>query len=131
MKLVYTKEIIITEKHLDYNNHVNNVQYVHWVEEMAEEHWNLVKHLTPYKDDFWVMYDHHIHYRKQVFLGDSLLIKTFPLPPEGLKQPRKVEFYCNGELMVDSKTLWIMCDHETKKVKKLSENWLNELEAKL
>lgn len=41
MNLVYEKQIKITEEHIDQNNHVNNVQYVHWVEEIAAEHWNL------------------------------------------------------------------------------------------
>ncbi len=39
MKHVHIKEILITKEHLDQMNHVNNVQYVHWVEEMAKEHW--------------------------------------------------------------------------------------------
>ena len=47
-EIVHTKEITVTEKDLDDNRHVNNVQYVHWMEEIAREHWELVKHKTPY-----------------------------------------------------------------------------------
>ena len=36
MNLVHIKEIVVNDEHLDQNNHVNNVQYVHWVEEMAK-----------------------------------------------------------------------------------------------
>ena len=43
MKLVHIKEIVVNDEHLDQNNHVNNVQYVHWVEEMAKEHWDILK----------------------------------------------------------------------------------------
>ena len=42
MNLVHIKEIVVNDKHLDQNNHVNNVQYVHWVEEMAKEHWDIL-----------------------------------------------------------------------------------------
>ncbi|MFN3271907.1 MAG: hypothetical protein ACK40Y_05045 [Cloacibacterium caeni] len=28
--------MVVSDEHLDQNNHVNNVQYVHWVEEMAK-----------------------------------------------------------------------------------------------
>ena len=62
MKLVHTKEIVVSDEHLDELNHVNNVQFVHWVEEMAKEHWELLKHQTTYAEDFWVMHDHHIQY---------------------------------------------------------------------
>lgn len=122
--IVYTKEIVVGPEHLDQNQHVNNVQYVKWVEEMASEHWEKVKHLTKYKNDYWVMYDHHIQYRKQVFLGDILLMKTYPLEPEGIKQPRKVEFYKNGELVVDSRTLWILCNYLTHRVVRIESDWL-------
>ncbi|HEX7870962.1 MAG TPA: hypothetical protein VF455_12705 [Chryseobacterium sp.] len=32
MGLIFEKQILITEEHIDSNNHVNNVQYVKWVE---------------------------------------------------------------------------------------------------
>ena len=33
MSLIFEKQIKITEQYIDANNHVNNVQYVKWVEE--------------------------------------------------------------------------------------------------
>ena len=129
--IIYTKEITITEEHLDKNQHVNNVQYVHWVEEIATEHWEFLKYKTEYSKDYWVLMDHHIQYKKQIFLDDILVIKTYPLPPIGIKQPRKVEFYCNDELVVDSKTLWILFDSETQKIKRIDNNWLKTLQDKI
>lgn len=131
MKLIHVKEIKVTQEHLDKNNHVNNVQYVHWVEEVASEHWDLLKDKTEYKNDFWVLYDHHIQYKKQIFLNDIITVKTYPEQPEGMKQPRKVEFYCNNQLMVESRTLWVMFDHNTHKIKRLTSNWINDLSEKL
>ncbi|MDG4651105.1 acyl-CoA thioesterase [Chryseobacterium arthrosphaerae] len=127
MNLMYEKQIKVTEEHIDGNNHVNNVQYVHWVEEAAAEHWELLKHKTEYADDAWMLLDHHIQYKKQVYLNDIITVRTYPMPPEGAKQPRKVEFYCNDELVVDSSTLWILFDPETKKLKRLESNWLEKL----
>lgn len=128
MSLIYQKEIKVTEEHIDQNNHVNNVQYVHWVEEIAVEHWNFVKHKTEYPKDIWMLLDHHIQYKKQVYLGDTITVKTYPKVPEGAKQPRKVEFYCNDQLVVDSLTLWILIDMETHKIKRLEDNWLDKLD---
>ncbi|CAM2893988.1 acyl-CoA thioesterase [Chryseobacterium flavum] len=127
MDLVYQKEIRVTEEHIDQNGHVNNVQYVHWVEEIAAEHWNLLKQRTEYINDAWMLLDHHIQYKKQAYLNDSITVKTYPGFPEGAKQPRKVEFYCNNELLVDSSTLWVLFDPGTKKIKRLGSNWLENL----
>lgn len=90
MSLIYEKQIQVTEEHIDANHHVNNVQYVKWVEEIAAEHWDLVKHKTQNPDDIWMLLDHHIQYKKQVYLGDVLTVKTYPKTPEGIRQPRKV-----------------------------------------
>ncbi|WP_126652095.1 acyl-CoA thioesterase [Chryseobacterium aureum] len=124
MNLMYEKQIQVTEKHIDLNNHVNNVQYVHWVEEIAAEHWDILKQQTEYADDVWMLLDHHIRYKKQVYLNDIITVRTYPISPEGAKQPRKVEFYCNDQLVVDSSTLWVLFDPETKKIKRLESDWL-------
>lgn len=74
-----------------------------------------------------MLLDHHIQYKKQVYLGDLITVKTYPKPPEGIRQPRKVEFYCNDVLVVDSLTLWVFIDKKTQKIKRLDENWLSLL----
>ena len=127
MSLIFEKQIKITEEYIDLNNHVNNVQYVKWVEDIAAEHWDSVKHKLDFPDDIWMLLDHHIQYKKQVYLGDLITVKTYPKPPEGIRQPRKVEFYCNDVLVVDSLTLWVFIDKKTQKIKRLDENWLSLL----
>ena len=124
MNLIHSKIIEVGEEHLDQFNHVNNVQYVHWVEQIAKEHWEIVKNKTSYPNDFWVMADHHIQYKKQVYRGDILKVVTYPENPEGIRQPRKVEFYRGDELVVDSWTLWVLIDSESHKIKRIAENWL-------
>lgn len=131
MALTYSKTFRITEEHLDRNQHVNNVQYVHWVEEAAGEHWELVKDKTDYTDDYWVLVDHHIQYKKQVFLGDEMTVKTYPENPAGLKQPRKVEFYVGGELVVDSRTIWVLFEGENQRIRRIDADWLEKLEKNL
>jgi acyl-CoA thioester hydrolase len=38
----YKKTIIVLPEHLDDINHVNNVVYVQWMQDIAGEHWNSV-----------------------------------------------------------------------------------------
>lgn len=125
---IHEKKIKVTEEHIDRLKHVNNAQYVKWVEIMAEEHWNKLKLKTSYPDDYWVMAEHHLYYHKQVFLDEILLAKTYPMEPEGLKQPRMVEFYRDDELVVKSKTYWILIDHKTHRIKRLNRSDLTFLD---
>jgi acyl-CoA thioester hydrolase len=127
MSLVYKQQLLIEARHIDVNNHVNNVQYVQWVQDIAEAHWNELKTLTPYQHDYWFLMDHFIQYKKQVFLGDTITIETYPETPIGLKQPRTVNFYCNNELVAISKTHWLLIDKDTKKMKRIETNWLDGL----
>ena len=123
-EISHSKPITVDESHLDYNRHVNNVQFVKWMEEIATEHWENLKHQSPYAEYAWVLVDHHIQYKKQVFLNEILTVKTYPQQPEGLRQPRKVEFYRNGELVVDSRTLWVLYDANANRVVKIAPDWL-------
>lgn len=123
----HEKKIKITEAYLDENKHVNNVQYVHWVEMMATEHWEILKDKTIYADGVWFLVDHHIQYKKQLYEGDTVLMKTYPLKPDGIRQPRKVEFYKNGELVADSLTQWILIDPKTEKIIRIKPDWLDFL----
>ncbi len=125
--LIYEKEILITPEFIDQNNHVNNVQFVHWVEMMAAEHWDLLKHKSKYAKNVWFLMDHHIQYKKQVYLGETLLMRTYPENPEGIRQPRKVEFYKEGQLVVDSRTKWIMIEPDNGKIIRIESDWLETL----
>lgn len=125
--LYFEKSIEITPEYLDQNQHVNNVQYVKWVEWIATEHWDSLKEKSKYAENIWFLVDHSISYKKQAYLGDEIMVRTYPESPEGIRQPRKVEFYKNGELLVDSRTRWIMIEPETQKIIRLDQNWLEEL----
>ncbi|HEX7870961.1 MAG TPA: acyl-ACP thioesterase domain-containing protein [Chryseobacterium sp.] len=94
---------------------------------IAGEHWDSVKDELGFPNDIWMLLDHHIQYKKQVYLNDLITIKTYPKPPEGIRQPRKVEFYCNDQLVVDSLTLWVFINKETQKIQRLNEDWLNRI----
>ena len=104
----YEKLITVTEMDLDGLNHVNNVRYVQWVQDVAEEHW-ISKASHPIMDTYyWVMVNHHIQYKGQAFLNDVLLLKTYVTKSEGVISTRIVEIYneSSGKLLTTSETNW-------------------------
>ena len=61
---------------------------------------------------YWVVRSHHLEYKKQVLLGDQLLVKTFVTNYKGPFSERVVEFYCEEKLVVKSSSNWCLIDRE-------------------
>ena len=49
----YTSINIVSKQHLDDLNHVNNVQYLYWAQEVAKAHWNLIQELLDQTVGVW------------------------------------------------------------------------------
>ncbi|WP_422104927.1 acyl-CoA thioesterase [Winogradskyella sp.] len=113
----YEKTITVSEEDLDQLNHVNNVRYVQWVQDMAEAHWlqNATKAILDHY--FWVLVSHHIDYKNQAVLGDQLRLKTYVSKSEGIFSIRQVDIYnaSNDKLIVKSETKWCLMSIKTKR----------------
>ncbi|MFD1064268.1 acyl-CoA thioesterase [Winogradskyella litorisediminis] len=112
---IFTKEIIVSESDLDQLNHVNNVTYVQWVQDIAEAHWLQNASDSILENYFWVLVKHTIEYKGQAFLGDSLIVKTFVESSEGVISVRKVEIFKDEKLIISSETKWCFMDMKTKR----------------
>ena len=105
---VFEKTIVVRQEHLDQLNHVNNVVWLQWVQDMAEAHWQSKTTTTIENGYFWVVLNHFIEYKRQAFLGNSLLAKTFVASYEGPRSERHVEFYLDDKLCVKAKSSWCL-----------------------
>ncbi|MDG2367838.1 MAG: thioesterase, partial [Flavobacteriaceae bacterium] len=56
------KEITVSENDLDDLNHVNNVVYIKWVQEIAKNHWKSLVSSEVFKNYYWVLLEHQIKY---------------------------------------------------------------------
>ncbi len=74
---IFEKTITVSKDDLDELNHVNNVRYVQWVQDIAKDHWLafVSKEILDTYD--WFLVSHHIQYKSQALLGDTLVLKTF------------------------------------------------------
>lgn len=74
---VYSRIIQVKADHLDELLHVNNVEYLHWMMESAEAHWQLRAPQVIREEFIWVVRKHSIEYTGQAVEGDELLLKTW------------------------------------------------------
>lgn len=118
----YSEEIIVTEAHLDQLNHVNNVEYLKWVQMVAEHHWRSAAPLEIQEAYIWVVLSHHIVYKRQSFLGDKLTLNTYVESFEGVKSNRIVEIMKGDLQVVQAKTEWCMLDAAQMRPKRVTED---------
>lgn len=114
---VFEKEISVSAEDLDQLQHVNNVRYVQWVQDIAEAHWLSKATTTILENYLWVLIDHHIQYKGEAKLNDTILAKTFVESSKGVISTRIVEMYHKEKesLLVTSTTKWCLLDMSTKK----------------
>ena len=111
-------------EHLDDLNHVNNVVYLQWVQEVAKEHWFSLAKEAFTKNHYWVVVKHELEYKKQAFLGDELSATTYVDSFRGSFSIRCVEFMKGKELVVKTKSTWCLIDAKTLKPKRVPEEIL-------
>tara|TARA_B110000003_G_scaffold259642_1_gene279801 strand:- start:30 stop:419 length:390 start_codon:yes stop_codon:yes gene_type:complete len=118
------KEIIISKNDLDDLNHVNNVIYIHWVQEIAKNHWKSLVSNEIIKNYFWVLLEHEIKYLNPAFLNDKIRLKTYIEKTDGVKSSRIVEIYNKdtNKLLVTSKTIWCLINAKTGKPNRITED---------
>ncbi len=113
--------IIINQNDIDENNHVNNISYLKWVQDVAMAHWNFVAPKTIKAELLWVVSRHEIDYLKSAYITDSLISKTWVVEPQGAKSDRYVEIINShtNDVIAKIKTTWYLLDAHTKKPKRI------------
>ena len=73
------------------------------------------------------MISHHIQYKGEAFLGDTILLKTFILNSKGAKSTRAVDIYNKktNKLLATSETIWCFMSHETNRPARIPEDISN------
>lgn len=120
---IFEKTLVVEKKHLDKQQHVNNVQYVQWVQEVAEDHWESKATEEQKQDYIWVVVRHEIDYKKEAFLGDEVLLHTYVSDTTHVTSLRHViiKNAKTGKLLAQAKTTWCLLDAKTKRPVKISE----------
>jgi acyl-CoA thioester hydrolase len=129
MKNIFTLTLKVSSDDIDGLQHVNNLVYVKWMDEIATEHWVHLTKDTPLPQYVWVVVRHEIDYLKQAGLEDEITVKTWVGETKGISSIRFMEFYKKDLLLVKAKTVWAMLDATTFKPTRIRENVLKVLQA--
>ena len=117
------QEITVSVDDLDELNHVNNVVYIDWVQDIAKNHWNSLVSNEIKNNYYWVLLEHQIKYLSPAFLNDRIRLKTYIEKTEGVKSNRVVEIYNldTNKLLVNSVTTWCLVNAKTNKPNRIKD----------
>lgn len=124
---IYTQNLTVSKEDLDELNHVNNIKYVEWIQEISKEHWHHATDESIRNEMVWVVKSHQITYKKSAHLGDVLTLSTCIKGNKGPLSFREVEIKNNktGQVIVYAITEWCLLDAKTLRPKRVPEQIQN------
>lgn len=128
---IFQTERTVRKEDLDELQHVNNVRYVQWIQELSKAHWETVVPENVRKDMVWVVRRHDIRYKGPARLGERLVFRTFIARSEGFISSRVVEIRKkeSGKLILKSQTDWCLLHGESGKPMTISKEILTLFET--
>jgi len=112
----YSKTIIIPIDVIDENEHVNNVTYVRWMQDIAVEHYSSIGGIEAQgSESTWVIREHKIEYFLPAFEGEEIEVRTWVENVRRVRSLRKYEFVrkSDGKVLVKGETDWVFVDVKT------------------
>lgn len=124
----YTTTFKVVEADIDTLNHVNNIAYLKWVQDISVAHWYQIASPSITDTYYWVIVRHEIDYRQSAYLNDEITAVTWVGESEGVKSDRFVHFYSRDKLITRAKTSWCLMDKKTHRPVRITDEILEILE---
>ncbi len=112
MPRIYTKQLRVDEEAIDVHQHVNNQEFLRWMQEIAIEHstaqgWSMERYLQ--SGASWYVRSHFIEYLRPALLGDDLLVCTWISDMQERSSPRQTLFLraSDRQILARAETQWI------------------------
>jgi acyl-CoA thioester hydrolase len=114
---IHRYEFTVPPEALDANGHVNNVQYVQWMQEAAVRHYDYAGGIPPTRaaGATWVVRSHRIEYLRPAFAGDRIEVQTWVVYLRRVRSLRRYRFVrvADSRLLVKGETDWVFVDART------------------
>jgi acyl-CoA thioester hydrolase len=129
---IFHLSILVEAKHIDEMQHVNNVVYLQWVQDVAAAHWNTVAAEVREKYN-WVALRHEIDYRSPAFLGEELTAKTWVYNFEGVKSIRMVQIIRkkDNRLIAEAKSTWCLLNASNGRPARVGEDITSAIKSEI
>ncbi|MCX6901294.1 MAG: acyl-CoA thioesterase [Verrucomicrobia bacterium] len=123
---IYRHEFIVPSASVDGNGHVNNVEYVKWMQDVAVMHSDSVgcTRATQEAGATWVARSHRIEYLRPAFAGDQLVVLTWVCNFRKVRSARRYKFLrtTDDAVLAEGETDWVFVDSKTGRPRSIPES---------
>ncbi len=117
---IYT--IGIEPADIDFMGHVNNANYLKWVQAAVIDHWQRLAPAEAVAGHLWVALKHEITYRKPAFLDDDVIATVLLEKVQGARAFYETIIKRGEDVLAEVKSSWCCLDAETLRPSRLASN---------
>jgi len=126
MPQIYRYELKVTEDAVDTNGHVNNLEYLRWMQYAAILH-SETQGCTKATTDVgatWLVRTHHVEYLRPAFIGEEIAVLTWVSDFRRVQSLRKYKIIRlkDNAILVEGETDWVFVDARTGRLRSIPEN---------
>ncbi|MBQ0734925.1 acyl-CoA thioesterase [Aquimarina celericrescens] len=112
---IFEYQFTVPKSAIDDMDHVNNVVYLQWVQDVAKKHWESKTDNNIRNTFVWVVLNHFIEYHHPAFENENITIQTWIDHHKGVKSERHTKIINSDtkKVLVTAKTMWCLLHKET------------------
>jgi acyl-CoA thioester hydrolase len=112
MSSAFEMTVPVLPSDIDEQNHVNNMIYLRWVQDVATAHWRALASAEAQAAIGWVVLRHEIDYKTPATLDDEIVLRTWVGKATRLTFERFTEIRrkSDRQLLSQARTLWCPID---------------------
>jgi len=132
MPQVYQYKLTVPDNALDVNGHVNNIEYLKWMQDAALLHSDIqgCTKATIEAGATWVVRTHHIEYLRPAFAGEHIVVLTWVTNFRRVQSLRKYKIVRlnDSTVLVEGETNWVFVDAKTGSLRSIPRNVMDSFE---
>lgn len=113
--------IAVDAQDIDFMGHVNNANYLNWVQDAVLAHWQKIAPPHAVATHLWVALKHEITYRKPAFLNDNVIASVVVEKVQGASAFYDTVIKRGEEVLAEVKSRWCCIDAETLRPARIAE----------
>ena len=126
MSQIYRYKLTVPEDAVDINGHVNNLEYLRWMQDAAilhSDHQGCTKATTK-AGATWVVRTHYVEYLRPAFAGEEIIVLTWVSNFRRVLSLRKYRIIRvkDNAVLVEGETDWVFVDAKTGRLRSIPKN---------
>jgi acyl-CoA thioester hydrolase len=131
---IFVRDFTVPETAIDVNRHVNHLEYLRWMQDLAIEHsaargWAQQRYRAA--RIAWVVRSHSIEYLRPAFAGDALSLLTWVADLRSSSSLRKYLIWrtSDRQILAQAETRWVLVDVGTGRARAIPEELRGSFEV--